>query len=339
MKQKIINFMKKGLGEELFLKLICIKRIIFNNLRDLPEFSLMRNYDEFQRMLGDSRVIQNIEAQIELLTRNMDERSVLEINRIIHHWKLAEAMQYLNNEARQITADDYREQQNWLKAKEQIKKKYCLNNASDYSPEVFYYHHGIKFLPPKAKEYLKERDFLDVGAFNGDSALVLQEYQPRKIYCFEASEANVKTLLETMQNNNIESAKFEIVQSAVGEKSGQIKFCDSADSGAHIDTTGISVPVCSLDDWIKKSSNLNIALIKADIEGMGLDMLMGMKEVLKKFRPVLLLAIYHNQLEFFEIKPQIEELKLNYCFAIHKLCPGKLLTETTLIAYPEELAE
>ena len=75
-----------------------------------------------------------------------------------------------------------------------------------------------------------------------------------------------------------------------------------------------------------------------DIEGFGLAGVRGMVETLKKYRPVLSLAIYHNPDEFFKIKPFIASLNLNYRFAIRKFSHTHLMAETSLLAWPAELS-
>ena len=37
-------------------------------------------------------------------------------------------------------------------------------------PEVFYFQHGLLNADVRVLNYIKERDILDVGAFDGDSA-------------------------------------------------------------------------------------------------------------------------------------------------------------------------
>jgi hypothetical protein len=56
----------------------------------------------------------------------------------------------------------------------ELRRKYRQINP--WAPEVFYFHHGLRYLDNRVKAKLKDKDFLDIGAFNGDSALVLSEY-------------------------------------------------------------------------------------------------------------------------------------------------------------------
>ena len=79
-------------------------------------------------------------------------------------------------------------------------------------------------------------------------------------------------------------------------------------------------------------------LIKADIEGMGLAMVRGAEEVIRKNRPVLSLSIYHNREELFGIYQTLREWKLDYHCMVRMLAwplPG--FAELSLLAWPAEL--
>lgn len=51
----------------------------------------------------------------------------------------------------------------------EIMKKY-IND--DFTQEVFYFHNGLRFASNKVKEFIKKRDILDIGSFNGESYLM-----------------------------------------------------------------------------------------------------------------------------------------------------------------------
>jgi hypothetical protein len=53
--------------------------------------------------------------------------------------------------------------------------------VNHFEMPVFYHKYGIPELPREVIKRLEGRDFIDGGAFIGDSALVLSEFKPRKI--------------------------------------------------------------------------------------------------------------------------------------------------------------
>jgi hypothetical protein len=72
-----------------------------------------------------------------------------------------------------------------------------------------------------------------------------------------------------------------------------------------------------------------------------MDFVKGAQKTLSKFRPVLSVAIYHNPIEFFEVKPALEQLLTNYTFLIRKLSSqvkfNQIHSEVVLLGYPKEL--
>jgi len=70
-----------------------------------------------------------------------------------------------------------------------------------------------------------------------------------------------------------------------------------------------------------------------------MELLRGARKIISRDRPVLILVIYHNPEQFFEMKPMLESWNLGYKFVIRKQMGGAHLIETTLIAYPQELEE
>ena len=120
---------------------------------------------------------------------------------------------------------------------------------------------------------------------------------------------------------------------ALGDKNENIKIsiCGSGSSFKH-NFTGIEeeVTVTTLDDYVERN-NIKVGLIKVDIEGFEQNFLKGAIQTIKKQKPILLISIYHNYSDFYDIKPFIENLNLGYKFNIHKPVDGQILSETLLI--------
>ena len=62
---------------------------------------------------------------------------------------------------------------------------------------MLYYRHQLSLL--ECPEVLRGRAALDVGAFIGDSALVLRHYTDGPIYCFEPQSDNYQLLQRTLE--------------------------------------------------------------------------------------------------------------------------------------------
>ncbi len=134
---------------------------------------------------------------------------------------------------------------------------------------------------------------IDAGAWVGD----FSAYCAKKnavVYAFEPTPSTIKLLEKTIKYNNAENF-IKIIPYGLGDKEGTINFTDnilgSANSFNKDGTTQIRVK--TLDKWVKENNINKIDFIKADIEGYERNMLIGAKEVLQKFQPILSICTYH----------------------------------------------
>ena len=65
--------------------------------------------------------------------------------------------------------------------------------------------------------------------------------------------------------------------------------------------------IISIDDFVVEH-DLSIGLIKMDLEGYEFEALKGAKNTIEKFKPVLLISIYHHPEELFGTKKYIQEM-------------------------------
>jgi FkbM family methyltransferase len=207
---------------------------------------------------------------------------------------------------------------------------------------------------------VRGHDFIDCGAYNGDSALALYQYGYRKIYSVEMSKKSIEQYVELMKKNHINASKYELINMAVASRDDLPPIVLKDDSGAsnltafegsdneHIvmnEEGGKMVKISHIKqgtlDTLVKEYGIAPKFIKADIEGYSLELVKGAVVTLKEHRPVLGICIYHNPYEFFEVKPFIESVVDNYTYIIRKLTIGPAIGgchgEVTLIAYPNEI--
>jgi len=65
-------------------------------------------------------------------------------------------------------------------------------NNSFITREAHYFHHGLRFSPQKLRDYVLNRDIMDIGAFIGDSMVILTKYTNKKVMSYELSPKNYK---------------------------------------------------------------------------------------------------------------------------------------------------
>lgn len=274
-----------------------------------------------------------IEDLLASLRKDMDEESVLCIDSFFDISYLP-ANPVLKNIIVECASA---EENNIPEVFEESQKIWDFSDIEELDSKVFVYHHGLKLLGTACSDYVQNKIFIDAGAYHGDSALVLSQYHPSKIYAFEPSEHNLEIYKKVMHKNSIPPELYEIFQMGLGKENKTVAFADSKDSGNSLCHAGKDLcKIVRLDDFMRDKKG-NIGFLKADVEGYGLDLVQGAVETLKRDRPILDISIYHSGAEFFGVKPFLESLNLDYAFQIRHLSKNPYV-EYELLAYPKELA-
>ena len=203
-----------------------------------------------------------------------------------------------------------------------------------FEASVLYYTHGIDCLQNLNK--ITNSDIIDAGGFIGDSAIVLSDYTKGNMYSFECCSNQFNLMKRTIQLNN--RSNIVPVKLGLGDNEGstEINILDDMFSGNYVSEStnpGLKeiINITTVDKFVEEN-NLKVGLIKSDIEGMEQKMLQGAINTIKKYKPALIISIYHNADDYFYIKPWLESLNLGYTFKIHKPFDGSIINETCLIA-------
>ncbi len=291
--------------------------------------------DFFNALKNDS-----FEFDYSSLIKGLDNTSKEIIDNIIRRIKLA------NKNSKFILIEDYnaKEKEEYEKIQMEFFKKILKNNDNNYQyknyvlrkkhyfePTVLY----AKYFLDKINniDNLKNKDIIDVGAYVGDSAILFSKYTDKNVYAFEPLQGNFNEITRTIELNK--SKNIIPVQFGLGSKEQKMIFyVDGARSGDKTKYTNLrkeTVNIISLDTYVRKN-NLDVGLIKVDIEGAEQNFLQGAKETICSQKPVLLLSIYHNYDDFFKIKTLLESWNLGYKFQIAKLSNNRIYSDTVLIA-------
>jgi FkbM family methyltransferase len=196
------------------------------------------------------------------------------------------------------------------------RKYYQLYNyklpVCSYEPSIFYDKYGLDKLKTISKIKQNNKAIFDIGAYVGDSALILKEAFPdNTLYAFECVNTFYNYILQTIELNNLENVIP--VNLALGNTEGEREIYFNNHSNIS--------KMMTLDKYVSEN-NIEVGLIKSDIEGGEWDLLQGAVETIKKQKPVLLISIYHCYRDFFKIKPFIESLNCGYKFSFCDSCYG-----------------
>ena len=217
--------------------------------------------------------------------------------------------------------------------------KGCYLPINHFENLLFEQNLNIALFPQNVLSEVAGKCIIDVGAYIGDSAFILNQLKPKGIYAFEANPQNCILLKETLELNHMKNVIIENI--ALGDKiNASIKItndeaCSHIVNDDSLETALMDCPMSTLDNYVFGHPEINVGLIKVDIEGMEQKFLKGAIETIRKFKPILILSIYHNWSDFLHIKHQLEVLNLGYKFMISKPTSGAIILETELIAYSE----
>lgn len=215
--------------------------------------------------------------------------------------------------------------------------------------------YGLYDLPAKAEgedkdpigslEWIDGKAVLDVGGYIGDTMKLFRDLFPNsKIHCVEPVKKNFEHMSKLMPED-VKEGHIIPVNVGFGNEAGKMRI--SGRQGGDVDsTTSLTfdyqrddtyeeVEVITLDSYVKEH-NLEVGLIKVDVEGFEPNVILGALETIKAQRPVLVIAMYHTAQEFYELKPYIESLNLGYKFQVRRSCFGNMYNELVLVCYPTE---
>jgi len=195
----------------------------------------------------------------------------------------------------------------------------------------FYYRHGAVYLDPAVTDRLAGGIFYQCGAFCGASLIVMNQYKPGKMYAFEPSAGNAKFLQANVARAKLKNA--EIYRLCIADREGKVVMPVHDANGLMQKT---EVPAANLDLFEqRKAVKGRVAWIQADVNGMGLRVIKGAEKMIKRDKPLITVAIYHDPEEFFGIAPLLHEWVPEYKFMVRRCqCnPSAPYVEITLIAY------
>ena len=139
-------------------------------------------FDNFCGSFKEFILKNNTPELLKNLYRNLDleSKEKLDINlNAILNVPDGKYMQYFYFKSSKFNRDfraklnTFHAQTSFEQERSQIMRKYKLPKDAEYIYGVFYDHHNLRFAPEKVREYIKDKIFLDIGAYVGDSVLVL----------------------------------------------------------------------------------------------------------------------------------------------------------------------
>jgi FkbM family methyltransferase len=210
-------------------------------------------------------------------------------------------------------------------------RRYTLP-INHFEKVVFYHNYGLDALPSAARSRLAGTDFIDAGAYIGDTALILNQYKPHQIHAFEPCTANLELLKQTLQLNGV--SNVQPVPKALSNTESTLHMFSWDNASFLSDEGNQQVQTTTIDVYSARNS-LKVGLVKMDIEGAESSAIAGAEQTIREQKPTMVISLYHTGRDFFEIPELLRRWVPSYRFRflnLHRLAP---ILERVLLAYAE----
>lgn len=199
----------------------------------------------------------------------------------------------------------------------------------NFNPYIWKSVYGMRDLPKTVLDKINGKDIIDIGAWPGDTIYTFHKNFPNStIYAYEPVEHlmnSTRTLLGEMKLLDTGFDLVNLIQKGVSDRQGTENITYS-----NLTTKS---QIVTLDEEYKSLNRDNLGLIKMDTEGYESSIIDGSKEIIKKYKPVLVISIYHRPEDFFEMKDKIKSINPNYKFVIRRSENIIADADLVLIAY------
>ncbi|MDL2285140.1 FkbM family methyltransferase [Desulfovibrio sp. OttesenSCG-928-F07] len=131
-----------------------------------------------------------------------------------------------------------------------------------------------------------------------------------RIFGFEP----IPYMFEIAKNKLSEHKNYTLFCKGPGAHEEKVHFADLRDS-SRMATPGsntIECEITSIDAFMQQNKIRRLNCIKLDIEGSELDAINGAEETIKKFKPKLIICLYHKPEDIYTIPARIKELVPEY---------------------------
>ncbi len=162
---------------------------------------------------------------------------------------------------------------------------------------------------------------IDGGGCWGDTALYFADKagEQGKVFTFEFIPGNLNILGKNLALNPELEPRIQVVENALDSGSGQdIFYIDNGPASKvffdEADAYTGKTKTLSIDGLVERDGLEKINFIKLDIEGAELSALKGAEKTIKRFKPVLAVALYHDLDDFFTIPQFLHGMGLGYKF-------------------------
>ena len=172
---------------------------------------------------------------------------------------------------------------------------------------------------------------LDGGAASGDTALWFADQvgPDGRVLAFEFAPGNLRALRDNLALNPRLAPRIEVREQALWDRGGErLAFTDAGVVSAVGGGGGGEVATVAIDDLALE----RLDVLKLDVEGAEPRVLAGATETLKRLRPALAIAAYHDPWHLLDLPAFVDGLGAGYRIYLGHAAPGE--AETVLFGAP-----
>ena len=185
----------------------------------------------------------------------------------------------------------------------------------------------------------KEGDVcIDAGAFQGDTTLHFASLvgDSGRVYSLEPSPPNFELFNKLVAESPFASRCHSIC-AGVWNEPGRVSFDfkDMTGGSSKIsENAEDEIEVKTIDQIVEEKNLTRLDLIKFDVEGVEKEALEGGKKSIEKYRPKLMVSMYHFDHDLFSLSKLLHNMLPNYQFYLGH--HSYYWTETDLYCIPKE---
>ncbi|RXJ90171.1 methyltransferase [Arcobacter sp. CECT 8983] len=186
-------------------------------------------------------------------------------------------------------------------------------------------NHEEQYFDKDLIPHIKDIVFLDGGSYVGDTLLFIIKNFPdyKKIYCIEPNKLHINIAKRDFGTCD----RIEFINCGLGKE----KLV--RDENTHIKHHGThdyqALNIDTIDNLIQQK----VDFIKLDIEGAEQDALIGAKNTIKKYQPILAICIYHKAQDWYKVPEIVLEICCEYDIYLRHYMEG--IYETVMYFIPK----
>lgn len=185
--------------------------------------------------------------------------------------------------------------------------------------------HGSQYFDKEIIPEIKNIRFVDGGGYVGDTLKEIIKNYPdfEKIYCVEPNALHIN--IAKRDFGDIDNIEF--INCGLGSEKivSQIKEEIQNNCAHDYQATNIN----SIDNLISQK----VDYIKLDIEGAEQDTIIGAKDTIKKYKPILAICIYHKAEDWYKVPQLVLDIESDYDIYLRHYMEG--IYETVMYFIPK----